>query len=128
SLFRGFDKVEPNVYFQSILRSVIFILFLGGVVLLGLSFFGVLYAYLTSIAITCIAFAVYTIKKLPLTPSVKKDAANSINPMGKELLVFSLPLLATAMLNMIMSWTDTLMLGYFKTPDVVGLYNAALPL
>jgi len=40
SLFRGFDKVEPNVYFQSILRSVIFILFLGGVVLLGLSFFG----------------------------------------------------------------------------------------
>jgi O-antigen/teichoic acid export membrane protein len=29
---------------------------------------------------------------------------------------------------MVMSWTDTLMLGYFKTPDVVGVYNAALPL
>ena len=29
---------------------------------------------------------------------------------------------------MVMSWTDTLMLGYFKTPDVVGVYNVALPL
>lgn len=29
---------------------------------------------------------------------------------------------------MVMSWTDTLMLGYFKTPEVVGVYNAALPL
>jgi O-antigen/teichoic acid export membrane protein len=25
-------------------------------------------------------------------------------------------------------WSDTLLLGYFKTPDVVGLYNAASPL
>ena len=31
------------------------------------------------------------------------------------------------MLNMIMQWTDTLMLGYFMTPDFVGLYNGALP-
>jgi O-antigen/teichoic acid export membrane protein len=31
-------------------------------------------------------------------------------------------------LNMIISWTDTLMLGYFKTAEVVGLYNAANPL
>jgi O-antigen/teichoic acid export membrane protein len=48
--------------------------------------------------------------------------------MTKELLFFSVPLLAVSILMMVMSWTDTLMLGYFKTPDVVGLYNAALPL
>ena len=131
SFFRGFDRVEPNVYFQNILRSVIYISFLAGVVvLLDLSFLGVLYAYLASIVITCIAFAIYAIKKLPLAFSVKKeaDAATAINPIGKELLLFSFPLLAVAMLNMIMSWTDILMLGYFKTPDVVGLYNGALPL
>ena len=133
SFFRGFDRVEPNVYFQNILRSIIYISFLAGVILLGLSFLGVLYAYLASLAITCIAFAIYTIKKLPLpTPSVKEGAdantATAINPIGKELLLFSLPLLAVAILGMIMNWTDTLMLGYFKTADVVGLYNGALPL
>ena len=130
SLFRGFDKVKPNVYFQNILRSVIFILLLVGITLLGLSFLGVLYAYLASIVITCIAFAIYTIKKLLLTFSVKKggDAATSITPIGKELLLFSFPLLAVAILGMVMNWTDTLMLGYFKTADVVGLYNGALPI
>ena len=133
SLFRGFDRVEPNVYFQNILLSVIYISFLAGAILLGLSFLGVLYAYLASIVITCIAFAIYTIKKLPLPiHSVKEGAdantATAINPIGKKLLLFSLPLLAVTMLNMIMSWTDILMLGYFKTTDVVGLYNGALPL
>jgi len=133
SIFRGFDEVKPNVYFQNILRNVLFILFLVTVALLGLSFLGVIYAYLASIVITCVVFGIYAMKKLPLTFSafsVKKgaDDATTINPMGKELLFFSLPLLAVAILGMVMNWTDTLMLGYFKTPDVVGLYNGALPL
>ena len=131
SLFRGFGRVEPNVYFQNILRSVIFILFLVGAILLGVSFLGVLYAYLASIVLTCIAFAIYTIKKLPLPAfSVKKDAdaATSINSIGKELLRFSLPLLLTAMFFMLMTQIDTLMLGYFKTSDIVGLYNGAFPI
>ena len=50
------------------------------------------------------------------------------NPMTKKLLSFSVPLLVMNMLLMVMSWTDTLMLGYFKAPEVVGVYNAALPL
>jgi O-antigen/teichoic acid export membrane protein len=133
SLFIGFERVEPNVYFQNILKSVIFILFLVTVAFLGLSFFGVLYAYLASIVITCIAFAIYTMKKLPLpTFPVKKGAdANTdtaINSIGKELLRFSLPLLLTAMFFMLMTQTDTLMLGYFKTSDIVGLYNGAFPI
>ena len=126
SIFRGFDRVEPNVYFQNILRSVIYILFLAGAILLGLSFIGVIYAYLASIMLTCIAFAVYAMKKLPT--SVKGKGEKNVNSVKKELLFFSLPLLAVSMFGMIMQWTDTLMLGYFKTPDVVGLYNAALPL
>ena len=125
SIFQGFDRVEPNVYFQNILRNVLLLLLLGIVILFGLSFIDVVYAYLASIALTCIAFAVYAAKKLP--GSVKEENANA-HSLRKELLLFSLPLLAITMLGMIMHWTDTLMLGYFKTPDVVGLYNVALPL
>jgi O-antigen/teichoic acid export membrane protein len=133
SLFQGFNRVEPNVYFQIILSSVIYITFLAGAVLLGLSFLGVLYAYLASIVITCITFAIYTIKKLPLpTFPVKTktnaNAATAINPIGKELLFFSIPLLVSSILGTFMHQLDTLMLGYFKTSDIVGLYNGALPL
>ena len=124
AIFRGFDRVDAKVYFQDILRPVLFLLFLIAIVLFGQSFIGVVYAYVLSIAITCVVFVIYLLKKSPL--SIGK---NSIaNPITKELLFFSVPLLAVSMLMMVMSWTDTLMLGYFKTPDVVGVYNAALPL
>jgi O-antigen/teichoic acid export membrane protein len=126
SIFRGFGRVKPNVYFQNILRNVLLLPLLGIVILFGLSFLGIIYAYLASIALTCIAFAAYAAKKLPV--SVKGEKNTNAHLLRKELLIFSIPLLAVSILGMIMTWTDTLMLGYFKTPDVVGLYNAALPL
>ena len=126
SIFRGFDRVEPNVYFQNILRNVLLLPLLGIVIIFGLSFVDIIYAYLASIMLTCIAFAIYAMKRLPL--SVKGEKSVNINPIRKELLFFSLPLFAVTMLQSITMWTDTLMLGYFKMPDVVGLYNAALPL
>jgi len=126
SIFRGFDRAEPNVYFQNILRNVLLLLLLGIVILFSLSFVGIIYAYLASIVLTCIAFAIYAMKKLPI--SVKGEKSVDINPIRKELLFFSLPLFAVVVLQSITTWTDTLMLGYFKMPDVVGLYNAALPL
>jgi O-antigen/teichoic acid export membrane protein len=125
SIFRGFDRVDARVYFQDIFRPVLYLLFLIAVVLFGLSFLGVICAYLASIAITCVVFVMYMVRKSPLAIR----SGNSVtNPMTKELLFFSVPLLAVSMLIMVMSWTDTLMLGHFKTLDVVGVYNAALPL
>ena len=124
AIFRGFDRVDAKVYFQDILRPVLFLLFLIGVVLFNLSFMGVFYAHILSIVVTCIVFIIYMVKKSPIVVGTN-DVSNS---MAKKLLSFSIPLLAVSMLMMVMSWTDTLMLGYFKTPDVVGLYNAALPL
>jgi O-antigen/teichoic acid export membrane protein len=125
AIFRGFDRVDAKVYFQDILRPVLFLLFLIAVVLFGLSFLSVIYAYLASIAVTCMVFVIYMLKKSHLSI---RSGGSATNPMTKELLFFSVPLLAVNMLLMVMSWTDTLMLGYFKTPDVVGVYNAALPL
>ena len=126
SIFRGFGRVDARVYFQDIFRPVLYLLFLIAVILFGLSFIGIVYAYVLSIALTCVAFVIYVIKKSSLPIKIEKSI--NTNPMTKELLFFSIPLLAVSMLMMVMSWTDTLMLGYFKTPDVVGVYNAALPL
>jgi O-antigen/teichoic acid export membrane protein len=127
AIFRGFDRAEPGVYFRDISRNVLFTLLLVAVVLLGLPFMGVVYTFVASILLTCIAFAIYAIRKPPLT--LKDEGSVSIvDPVGKELLLFSLPLFAAAMLANATTWIDTLMLGYFMVPDDVGLYNAALPL
>ena len=124
AIFRGFGMVDAKVYFQDVLRPVLFVLFLIAVVLFNLPFIGVFYAHISSIVVTCVVFMMYMVKKSPLGVGTSGVS----NPMTKKLLSFSVPLLAVSMLMMVMSWTDTLMLGYFKTPDVVGVYNAALPL
>jgi O-antigen/teichoic acid export membrane protein len=125
AIFRGFDQVEPQVYFQYIALNVLFIAFLVLIIAIGLPFVSVFYAYLAALVITFIGSTVYTVKKLPqpITFGGKADAA-----IRKELLLFSLPLLATAIFGMSILWLDTIILGYFKTTDVVGLYNAAYPL
>lgn len=125
AIARGFNDVKPKVYFQSILRNIVFITFLILIILLGLAFTEVIYAFLLSFAISCLLLAVYIAKR---TCSIAKIRRSSAVPVKKELLLFSLPLLIFSILNMIMTWTDTLVLGYFKSTGVVGLYNAALPL
>lgn len=124
SLFRGFGRADVKVYFQDILRSILFISFLAIVIFLNLSFCSLLYAYFASFAITFVVFVVYCVKKPPIPP--KRGRNSDTNPIGKELLFFSLPLLFMNVLNMIWQWADTLMLGYFKTADIVGLYNVTL--
>jgi len=46
----------------------------------------------------------------------------------KQILSISLPMLLTSSLFMIMSWTDTIMLGMWRTEEEVGIYNVAVRL
>jgi len=126
SIFQGFDDVKPTVYFQNILRPLLLPLLLLPIIILNLPFTDVFYAFLASLVISCVALIVYTVKRLPFPVGFRTGL--SANPVAKELLLFSLPLLGVAMLSLVISWTDTLMLGGLKSSADVGLYNAASPL
>jgi O-antigen/teichoic acid export membrane protein len=126
SIFRGFGEIGPTVYFQDILKNLLFVVFLLPIVFLSLPFAGAFYAFVASQVISLIGLIVYAVKRLPYPIQFRTRAIAS--PVGRELLLFSLPLLGVAMLNMIIAWTDTLMLGGLKTSAEVGLYNAAHPL
>lgn len=45
-----------------------------------------------------------------------------------RILNFSWPLATAGMLGFIIMWTDTLMLNYFEGREIVGYYNAAVPI
>ena len=126
SIFRGFDDVKPTVYFRDILTNLLFLLLLLGVTFLVLPFYWVFYAYLVSLGISCFLLITYTMKRLP--SPVKISNLTLIKPVTRELLVFSLPLLGATVLELIIGWADTLMLGLFKASREVGLYNVASPL
>lgn len=125
SVFRGFDRVTTRVYFNNILQPSIYLFILGAAVYFNCSFAEVVVAYLVAILITFLVIFVYFFKEMPLLFSWKQI---HINHNTKILLQKSIPLLGVNILLLTMAWTDTLMLGYFKTTEIVASYNAVYPI
>lgn len=125
SIFRGFGDTSIKVYFNDIALHLIFSLGLISLVYISVSYIHVLYVYLISVITVCLFVLVYSFKKnkIPIKLTFKVNKAST-----KLLLLFSVPLLATAVIKMIITWTDTLMLGYFMSSKMVALYNVAVPL
>ena len=123
AVFRGMEQSKPRVYFRDVLIYLLRLPMLGLSILLGLSLRGVLYAYLLSAVVLTAIMGLYAVRRIP---TVIPGAEPS--PVRKELFLFSVPLLGTSILGMLLTWTDTLMLGYFKSQEVVGLYNVAFPM
>jgi len=123
AISRGFGRVRERVYFQSIVYPSLFLILLliGGI--LKVSFSYVFFAYLGAHIITFFLLG-FDITRTRLV----KFSFVFIPSLGKGLLLFSLPLMFNGILGFIMNWTDTLMLGYYLTSEVVGVYNAAAPL
>jgi len=128
AIFRGFGSVKEQAIFMNFLRNLLFILFLFYITWFHFTFKWIAVSFSASIVVTLLIFILYFAIKKPLSFSFRTFVKRSHFETGKKLLIFSVPLLFVAILYQIMSWMDTLMLGYFKTTDIVGLYNAALPL
>jgi O-antigen/teichoic acid export membrane protein len=121
SHLRAIQDTKGKVYLQFLLRPFTGIMLVLLAIVVGLSFKWVLWAYTMSFLVTFVALFIYAKKKL-----LEVISAHKYSPVTKEVLLFSLPLLGTGMLAMTLTWTDTLMLGYFESAKAVGLYNGAL--
>lgn len=122
SVYRGFGRAKERVYFSNI-SKLLFLIFILVLVVLNLQFIYVFYACIANSILTFFALVFYTHRlrlfEIKFSPNLK---------VGKKLLMFSIPLLFIGILGFIIDWTDTLMLGYYKSAELVGLYNAASPL
>jgi O-antigen/teichoic acid export membrane protein len=119
---RGFQNMKyyvlPVYIVEPISRTVLIVII---VLILGYGVLGAISAYLLA---TFLAFitACYLFNKLyHLVRQMK------FMPMYRELLSYSWPLIFTSLSWLLISWTDVLMLGVFRTSTEVGFYNAALP-
>ncbi len=123
SIFRGFDQVKETVYYEHIIISFTLFSLILLAIFLDQSFINVFYALVASYVITLILLVSYSIKKIKSIKFIK--IKKLFYPASKELVFFSIPLLGTAILHQIITWTDTLMLGGIKTSADVGLYNVS---
>ena len=125
SIFRGFGRILPQIYAQSI-QSLLFLIILLIILFLSLSFVSVIFAYLAAVILSTIGLAIYSYRILP---RLINNISSKTDPLlTKELLLFSLPLLGITVLSILTLYADTILLGFFKSPAEVGLYNAAYPL
>lgn len=126
SVYRGFDRADAKVYFSDLMKNVLFVIFLAVGILLRLSLEFILIGFVLAVAISCVGIVTLTFRKPPMDNlSIRAQPTRGLN---KELLFFSMPLLVLALYSLIVNWTDTIVLGYFRTTVDVGIYNAALPI
>jgi len=118
---RGLRKIKEHAFLQDI--SIL----LFAAVMLTFSFFiaqdnhAPLIAYIISIAGVAGLSVLLWIKHANISSFSNGNNLKSVN-----LLTVSLPMLLTSSLFLVMWWTDTIMLGIFRTEGEVGIYSVAL--
>ena len=119
---QGFKRVREYIYYGKIGFPLTYlVLAIIAVHAIG-SLRAVITAYVASYLITLILLS-RDLKKAGIVRGISfsKDLVGVI-------VTFSLPLLTSNIVAMVLTWTDSLMLGHYLGSGVVGLYNAASPL
>lgn len=124
AIYRGFDRTNVNMYFYDVIRPVSLWIFVSLAVFTGVSLHTFVIADLLSMVFTFGLMVMYFVKNPPFKPELKIRFSEPT----KQLFRYSFPLLISATLLNLMTWTDTIMLGYFKSSQVVGVYSAVYPL
>ena len=122
STLKGLHDMKHKVYSEDILKSFTTLVLVFLFFFLGSGIMGILYAYMIGFVLSILLASFYLYRSFPAMFRGIRGI-----PFQRELMYFSWPLLLAAYAKMIVSWTDTIALGFFKTSYDVGLYNVALP-
>lgn len=117
---RGFEVTIYKTYVSDLLYPFGRLLLLGVFLSYGFGAVSAGYAYLASAAVAFLVAHYLLSRLLTLTGEFRLHV--------REMAVFSAPLVVSSVLGSLLTRTDTVMLGYFKTSHQVGLYAAAYPL
>ena len=123
SIFTGLKRMDLIVYTQQLLRyiailSIFIILYLNG---FGLK--AALFAYPIGYFLTAVIGLIIAQKLFPFF-----GKSLLAKPNYREIIDYSWPLILVSMIWFIMDRVATLMLGYFKSAEIVGIYNVGMPL
>jgi len=127
-LTRAYEKIGWNSFIINILQPFSRIILLIILLFIGMSDNAVILSYnmgflvvLISSYIICKCFIPEIFNKKTLDKELKKESARS-------LLSYSWPFIFIAMISLIFTSIDVIMIGYFMDIKSVGIYNAALPI
>jgi O-antigen/teichoic acid export membrane protein len=117
---RGLENTRYKTLTQDLFYPFARIVLLVGLLSLGFGLFAAAVAYVVAAVLTFVVAHIMLHRLCSLVGPVETNV--------RELVVFSAPLIVATILSRLLTWTDTLMLGYFRSSAAVGLYSAAYPL
>lgn len=117
---RGLENTLYRTYVRDLFYPGGRILLMVSLLSMGFGVLAVGYAYLLIAMIAVLLVHILLNRLIPLV--------GHYNTHPKHLLLFSLPLVFSSVLALLLTRTDTLLVGYFRTSYEVGLYGAAYPL
>ena len=119
----GFQEIKYEIYTRFIFKDTFKLIAIVTFLVLGYGVIGASVGWvLAIIGMSVLAFYFLEKKVFPILNTKVKAVS-----VDKELFFFSFPLIFAGLAGLITSWTDTLMLGYFRTSSEVGIYNVAMP-
>lgn len=124
SISQALKDIKYIALVDKILRSLFTTLATGAILYTGFGLMEVIYIQAIA-AILSGLLMTFLVQRhvLPVLSNVRKiEGKDSI-----DLVKYSYPLLFSGIMGMVMTWTDTLLLGVLESASQVGVYNAAYP-
>lgn len=129
SIFRGLENPRIKFFFGQIFPNLGKIFFYIVIIYLGFSIKGIAWGYVLSYWISMALLLIFFLKRFPIESAYRQNQGKGEDKgLFTEFVLFSLSLLVASALSMVMSWTDTLMVGIFRSPSDVALYSVAFSL
>lgn len=123
---RAYEKVGWRIFISTILTTALQVGFIFLFVAAGLGIIAIPLSYLVAMFFVFIVALIVLKKQVPGI-FAKKEYRGKKN-IFKEVLSYSWPLIFAEIIWKIFKWTDSFLIGYFKTAAEVGFYNAAMPI
>lgn len=122
-IFIAFKKPQFDILNKEFIEKMTRLAFTLLFISMGLGVIGASISYVIStFTVVLISFFILEKKVFPILKTKIKAKQYT-----GEMIKFSLPLVFSGFLLLLIGWTDTFMLGFFKTTSEVGIYNAANP-
>jgi O-antigen/teichoic acid export membrane protein len=119
----GFQKIRYIIISKNIILNLVKVSLTLILLYFSINIIGIAIVYVISFLVSLI-FSLYFLER-KVFPIIKSKIRSIY--VGKEIFSFSWPLVFSSFAMLIMGWSDTMMIGFFKTVKEVGLYNTALP-
>ena len=124
----AFEKVKQQTILEKILQSSAKFFFLLFFIFLGLKTNAIIFSFFLGILVFLLGTYLYCKYKLPQIFFDYNLKDSEKNEVFKGLISYSIPIMLFWTISSVFYWTDSLLIGFFKTSVDIGIYNAAIPL